>query len=102
MRDPGDPAKADPLIREFSRFLFAGLAVDAVRIDLAVMDAPGFFGKTPESRARNLARARISGLAPISLTSMISTRSKAWALICAAFGAIGTATLLSDLTFLSA
>src|SRR6266403_1731216 len=45
MRDPGDAAKADPLIFEFSRFLFAGLAVDAVRIDLAIVDAPGFFGK---------------------------------------------------------
>src|SRR5580693_1923792 len=45
MRDPGDPTKADPLIREFSRLLFAGLAVDAVRIDFAIVDAPGFFGK---------------------------------------------------------
>src|SRR5580692_3953624 len=45
MRNPGNPAKADPLIFEFSRFLLAGLAVDAVRIDLAIVDAPGFFRK---------------------------------------------------------
>src|SRR5438067_399707 len=45
MRDPGDAAKADPLIREFSRLLFAGLAVDAVRIDFAIVNAPGFFGE---------------------------------------------------------
>src|SRR6202035_5056521 len=45
MRDPRDAAKADPLILEFSRLLLAGLAVDAVRIDFAIMDAPGFFGK---------------------------------------------------------
>src|SRR5437660_723075 len=45
MRDPGNPAKADPLIREFARLRFAGLAVDAVRIDFAIVDAPGFFGE---------------------------------------------------------
>src|SRR5438046_447714 len=45
VRDPRDAAKADPLIREFARLLFAGLAVDAVRIDFAIVDAPGFFGE---------------------------------------------------------
>src|SRR5690349_9321416 len=45
LRDPGDAAKTDPLILEFSRLLFAGLAIDAVRIDFAVVNAPGFFGK---------------------------------------------------------
>src|SRR5438046_67806 len=45
-RDPGDAAKADPFIGEFSRLLFARLAVDAVRVDFAIMDTPGFFGKS--------------------------------------------------------
>src|ERR1700758_1332253 len=45
VRNPGNPAKADSLIRELSRFLFAGFAINAVRIDFAIVDAPGFFRK---------------------------------------------------------
>src|ERR1700732_3793626 len=45
-RHPGDAAKADPLIVQLPRFFDGGLAVDAVRIDLAVVNAAGLFRKT--------------------------------------------------------
>src|SRR4029077_9613574 len=42
---PRDAPKADPLIGKFARLVLARLAIDAVRIDLTVMDAAGLFGK---------------------------------------------------------
>src|SRR5207247_7366752 len=44
-RDPRDAAEADALIGEIARLILARLAIDAVRIDLAVMDAAGLLGK---------------------------------------------------------
>src|SRR5215469_2283907 len=44
-RDPGNPAKADALVGQFPRILFAGLAIDAMRVDFTIMDPPGFLGK---------------------------------------------------------
>src|SRR5215472_7698875 len=45
-RDPGDAAKTDPLFAELARLVLAGLAINAVGIDLAVMDATRLLGKT--------------------------------------------------------
>src|SRR5215831_15225471 len=45
-RDPRNAPKADPFICKFARLVLAGLAVNAVRVDLAIMDAAGLFGKT--------------------------------------------------------
>src|SRR5438445_13281606 len=44
-RDPGYAAKADPLIGQISRFFIGSLAIDAVRIDLTVVNTAGFFRK---------------------------------------------------------
>src|SRR5439155_26746190 len=44
-RDPRDAAKADALIGEITRLVLARLAIDAVRIDLTVVDAAGLLGK---------------------------------------------------------
>src|SRR5438876_7276714 len=43
--NPGDSAKTDALISELARLLLAGLTVDAVRIDIAVMNAAGLVGE---------------------------------------------------------
>src|SRR5262249_38138259 len=43
--DPGDPPKADPLVGEFMRLVFARFTIDAVRIDLAIMYAASLLGK---------------------------------------------------------
>src|SRR5215472_7449701 len=45
-RDPGDAAKTDPLFAELARLVLAGLAINAVGIDLAVMDTTRLLGKT--------------------------------------------------------
>src|SRR5215471_9990887 len=44
-RNPGNPSKFDPLVGEFPRFCFAGLAVNATRVDLAVMNPARFLCK---------------------------------------------------------
>src|SRR6202022_1911297 len=43
--DPRDAPKTDPLIGKFARLVLARLAVDAVRVDLTIMDAADLFGK---------------------------------------------------------
>src|SRR5215469_1920724 len=44
-RNPGNPSKFDPLVGELPRFCFAGLAVNAMRVDLAVMNPARFLRK---------------------------------------------------------
>src|SRR6266478_7358808 len=43
--DPRDAPKTDPLIGKFARLVLARLAVNAVRVDLTIMDSAGLFGK---------------------------------------------------------
>src|ERR1700730_85324 len=43
--DPGDAAELDAFLGKCLRFLAAGLAIDAVRVGLAVMDAARLLGK---------------------------------------------------------
>src|SRR6266851_3769828 len=43
--NPGDAAERDALIRQFARFFGARLAIDAVRIGFAVMNAARFLGE---------------------------------------------------------
>src|SRR5882724_9874497 len=44
-RDPVNSAKVDPLVGKLPRLLHGGFAVNAVRIDLAVVNAPRLLGK---------------------------------------------------------
>src|SRR6516225_4427393 len=44
-RDPRNAAKADPLIAEFAGLVLTRFAIDAVRIDLAIVDAASLLGK---------------------------------------------------------
>src|SRR6516165_1728224 len=44
-REPGDSAKTDPLIVKLAGFFVTGFAINAVRVDLAVVNAAGFLGK---------------------------------------------------------
>src|SRR6516162_1266393 len=44
-RNPGNPSKFDPLVGELPRFCLGGLAVNAMRVDLAVMNPARFLRK---------------------------------------------------------